>query len=239
MLLAVEVLRPELGEHRDERRMRRDSRERVLLEPLARLEQSGRDAPCRWRSASRSESRLRLLRQIELVRRVADGVLPFGRFFEAREHLSHPDERFLPIVGSLDLEPDAIAQVALRTRKPLFESLRKIGRIEAGRQRDDSDVEALRKRELHPAQRRRLAGGVAVEASQTRFVSRPSSFSCCSVSAVPIDATTGSIPAWLQRDHVGVPFDDERAILLRDRGPRLGRARRADLPCGTARLRAS
>ena len=52
------------------------------------------------------------------------------------------------------------------------------------------------------------------------MVRRASSLSCCSVSAVPIDATTGSKPGLPQRDHVGVPLDDDRAVLLRDRRAR-------------------
>ena len=46
---------------------------------------------------------------------------------------------------------------------------------------------------------RSVASWPAASASKqrkSRFVSRFSSFSCRSVSAVPIDATTGSKPAW-------------------------------------------
>ena len=39
------------------------------------------------------------------------------------------------------------------------------------------------------------------------------------MSAVPIDATTGSEPGLPERDHVGVPLDDDGAILARDRLP--------------------
>ena len=51
-------------------------------------------------------------------------------------------------------------------------------------------------------------------------VRRESSFSCRSVSAVPIEAATGSRPGLLEGEHVRVALDHDRALLLRHRRPR-------------------
>ena len=51
-------------------------------------------------------------------------------------------------------------------------------------------------------------------------MSRASSRSWASVSAVPIEATTGAKRGLPQREHVGVPLDDDRPVLARDRLPR-------------------
>ena len=58
-------------------------------------------------------------------------------------------------------------------------------------------------------------------ASQSRFVSRPSSLSCCSVSAVPMRGDDRLEPRLPERDHVGVALDDARAVLAGDRRTRL------------------
>ena len=50
-----------------------------------------------------------------------------------------------------------------RPPRAALEAGRVVGRVDTRGQRDDLDVEALLRRELHPAQRRGLAGGVAVE----------------------------------------------------------------------------
>ena len=81
---------------------------------------------------------------------------------------------------------------------------------------------------------RRVAASPAASpsnASQSRLVRRPSSFSCASVSAVPMHATTGSNAGLAERDDVGVALDDARPVLAaRSRGGR-GRARRRLRPC--------
>ena len=55
---------------------------------------------------------------------------------------------------------------------------------------------------------------------KSRCVSRLSSRSWCSVSAVPIEATTGITTRLPQGDHVRVALDDERPVLLRHRTAR-------------------
>src|SRR5438874_1582341 len=97
MLFAVEVLRPELGEDRHEGGMGGDAGERVLLEALAGVQQSRGNASRSGGGTSRRKSGLRLFREVEPVRRVADRILPFGRILGTRKHLSHSDERLLPI----------------------------------------------------------------------------------------------------------------------------------------------
>jgi hypothetical protein len=88
------------------------------------------------------------------------------------------------------------------------------------RQRDDAHVEAHGDGELHPPQRRRLSRGVAVEAEphaprQAREVAelrvgqrRPHRRD---------DRLEAGLP---EREHVGVPLDDDGAVLLRDRAAR-------------------
>ena len=59
------------------------------------------------------------------------------------------------------------------------------------------------------------------------------------MSAVPIEATTGSRPAWRSAITSVLPLDDDRPLLLRDRLPREVRARRAPTTCGRGRPPAS
>ena len=82
------------------------------------------------------------------------------------EDLARADERLLPVGGAVELEPNAVDDVALGPREPRLETLRRVGRVLPLRQRHDADVEALRDRELHAAQRGVLAGGVGVEAEE-------------------------------------------------------------------------
>ena len=68
------------------------------------------------------------------------------------------------VVGARRLELRAVERRTARASASRASNAAGIvGRVDARRQRDDAHVEALRDGELHPAQRRRLAGGVAVE----------------------------------------------------------------------------
>ena len=90
----------------------------------------------------------------------------------------------LPIRCPLELEADAVADVALCAAQPTFELDGRVGGILARRKRDDADVEPLSDRELHAA---RVAASPAASASKQRYrrrVRRESS-TCRSVSAVP------------------------------------------------------
>ena len=197
--LGVEVVGRELGERRAELRMRRDAGERVALEPVARLAAaSARRSPVGARASAGRQAGLRLARQVEPVGE--RGAAPPAARASRRSGSSTSRARTNAACRSgraLDLEPDAVEQIALGLAEPLLEAGGDVGRVGARRQRDDAHVESLRGRELHPAQRRRLAGRVGVEAELEPLSSAgASSLSCRSVSAVPIDATTGSSPAW-------------------------------------------
>ena len=111
----------------------------------------------------------------------ARGRTPAAGPAPARARAARGSARYALGRGELRLE-------AVRRRRP--------GRCPAG-SATTRTLEALRRRELHPAQRRRLAGGVARRSRGRAAASAAtSSFSWRSVSAVPIDATTGSSPAW-------------------------------------------
>ena len=92
-------------------------------------------------------------------------------------------------------EAHAVNRIADGTGELPLERSRIVGRVRTGLERDDLHVEALRDRELHPAQRRVLAGGVGVKAEEEPLREPGGSRSWASVSAVPIDATTGAKPA--------------------------------------------
>ena len=155
----------ELGEQLAQLGVRGDPGERVALEARALLQQPRRDLTRGASGPARREAGLRLLRQVQPVGGEPHRVLPLGRvLLEAREHLAHAEKRLLLVRRAVDLEPDAVAEVALGAGEPLLEALGRVGRIAPRRQRDDAHVEPLRRRELHPSQRRRLAGRVAVEA---------------------------------------------------------------------------
>jgi hypothetical protein len=57
-------------------------------------------------------------------------------------------------------------QITLGAGEALLETVRSIRRVLTGGQRDDLDLEPLRRGELHAAQRCLLAGSVGVEAQE-------------------------------------------------------------------------
>ena len=100
-----------------------------------------------------------------------------------------------------------------------LEAVRVVGRVGALRQRHDPDLEALGQGELHPAQRRLLAGRVRVEAEE-QALRQPRQLPQLPLrQRRPHRGHDGLEPRLPQGDHVRVPLDDDRAILLRDRGP--------------------
>src|SRR5262245_57235932 len=121
--------------------------EHVPLEPLAGFEHPRRDCGAGMR---RRCTGLDLDRHAELVIRVPPGVLALGRVREAVEQLLDPLEAALPVLRALELEPDAVAAVALRADEPLLEPGRIVGRVRSWRQRHDTDLEATVGRKLHP-----------------------------------------------------------------------------------------
>ena len=127
----------------------------------------------------------------------------------------------LPVVRAVQLDLHAVEDVRLRTGQPRLEAGRVVGGIDACRQRDDVDVEPLADGELHPAEGRRLPGGVAVE-REPQPLRQPPELAQLLLGERRAHARDDRLePGLAERDHVGVSLDDARAVLLRDRGPRL------------------
>ena len=100
------------------------------------------------------------------------------------------------ILGPLRLDLRAVENVGPGTGHLALESRGVVGRVDPGRERDDLHLETLPHRELHPAQSGRLAGRIAVEGQPEAFGETAELAAAkCSVSAVPMQATTGLNPA--------------------------------------------
>ena len=96
-----------------------------------------------------------------------------------------------------------------------------VGRIDAGGKRDDLHVEALAVGELHSAERRRLPCGVAVE-GERQLVREPPELPELLLGERRAHAGDDRLESGLpEGDHVGVPLDDDRAVVARDPGARL------------------
>ena len=130
------------------------------------------------------------------------------------------------------------SDVGLGGRELRLEARWIVGRVDPAWQQDDVDVEALPDGELHPAQRRRRARGVAVE-REPEPLRQPAELAQLRFGERRPHARDDRLEAGLaQRDHVGVPLDDARAILLRDRLARLVEAVDDSPLCGRAPTRA-
>ena len=82
-----------------------------------------------------------------------------------KNDLDRRERRFA--VGGLPVQKThPVHRIADRAGELALELARIVGGVHAGLERDDLHVEALRHRELHPAQRRVLSGGVGVEAEK-------------------------------------------------------------------------
>src|SRR5581483_7705788 len=160
--LVGEVVRRQLGEDRDEARVRDDAGERG---PLAA--DRGGHAPRREGGLGRADAR------------------------ELRRH------------------PEAVARPADR-----LALLRRVGQ---GRERDDVHLEAPRDRQLHAAQRRRLAGLVAVEGEEEPL-GQPAELAELRLrERRPHAGDDGPEAGLPQREHVRVALDDAGPLLLQDR----------------------
>jgi len=144
--------------------MRSDACERVSFQPLAGVEQPWRDLSCCGVGGARRKTGLRLLWEIEAVGDETQRHLTLRRLLEASQHLASTHERFLAVGCTLDLQPHAVQEITRRSRDALLETVCQIGGIEPAGKGNDTNVESLCRRKLHPTQRRRLAGCVAVEA---------------------------------------------------------------------------
>src|SRR6476646_8089098 len=162
MQLVVEMLRAHLREHRYELRVSDTARKRLALEPVPRVDQPrrsggpGRSAP----------SRAQLDGQPEPVVREPPRIVTLGRLWDPVEDVLDAQVRVLLVARAVELEADAVHRIWLRSPEPLLESRRVVGRVLAARQGDDSNLEPLRHRQLHSAQRRLLAGRIRVEAQE-------------------------------------------------------------------------
>ena len=217
------MLLAEPGERVAQIRMRDDRGERLALEPDAGVEQlprlpasprpSRRPAPARSRE---SVSRGRSSRSAS----EAEGLLALGRVLGRGEDLAGADERLLPVGGALDLEPDAVVEVALRLAEPLLEPVRCVGRDPAPRGSTTTRIsKPCAVRALHPAQRRLLACRVGVEA-EVEALRQPRELAQMLLGERRAHRRDDRLePRLPERDHVGVALDDDRPVLLRDRGP--------------------
>ena len=106
----------------------------------------------------------RLPGKIEPVGEQAESLLPLGRVLGLGHDLPHPNEAFLAIGGTIELEPHAVEEIALRSGQAVLEAVRRVGRILSLRERDDLHLEPLGRGELHPAQGCLLTRRVRVEA---------------------------------------------------------------------------
>ena len=104
------------------------------------------------------------------------------------------------------------------------EGRRVVGGVGPRRERDDLDLEALVGRELHPAQRRILAGGVGVEAEVEAPGQPDQLFQLAFGQRRPHRRDDGLEAGLPKREHVRVTFDDDRAIVLRNRAARLAQS---------------
>src|SRR5205814_770409 len=112
--IGVEVIRRETGEHLPQVWMGGHPSECVALEPLACLEQFRRDLRRRAPTAPpRNEACLRLTRQVEAVGDEPQRLLAFRGVLEPRQDLARVNESLLAVGCALELEPDAVEDVAL------------------------------------------------------------------------------------------------------------------------------
>ena len=146
-------------------------------------------APARSRTASRAAGRAGR-RRAGAPPAARASPPPWTRISRARTNASWRS------VGALELEPDAVVEIALRLAEPLLEA-RPAHRPDPGRaaaRRPGSRTPGRARAPCRAASPPRPAASASKQRYR-RFVSRPSSRRCCSVSAVPIEATTGSNPA--------------------------------------------
>ena len=207
-----------------EGRVADDRREQVALALEARLEQPRRRAvrpradAARERAGASPASVSRGRSSRSASRRSAS--CRSGESSAVGEDLPRANERLLPVVGALEHDPHAVVEVALRVPEPRGERVRRVGRVLALRQRDDTDVEPLPDGELHPAERRLLSGCIGVEAEEEPL-RETAELTQLMLRERRAHRRDDGLDAGLpESDHVGVALDDDRAVLLGDRGPR-------------------
>ena len=193
--------------------MRDAPRERLALEPVPRVDQPWR----RRRTGRGTPGRAQLHRQPEPVVREPPRVVPLRGLRDPVQDVLDAQVRVLLVPCMVELEADAMHGVRLGRSEPLLEAGRVVGGILAARKRDDAHLECLRHRQLHPAQRRLLAGGVRVEAEEEPLRQPLELTQLVLGERSPHRGDDGSETRLAQRDHVRVSLDDERPVLLRHR----------------------
>ena len=131
---------------------------------------------------------------------------------------------------ALELDPDPVVEVALRRAEPPRERVGRVG--------GSSPFGSATTRTSNPCFTassipRRVASCPAASASKQRkrrFVSRPSSRELVLGQRRAHRRDDRLDPGLSQRDHVGVPLDDDRAVLLRDRRAARDAGRRGRCP---------
>ena len=147
----------------DELRMREHAGERLALEPLPRVDQPRRGG----RAGRGAARRPQLNREPELVVREPPRLVALGRLGNAVQDVLHAQIRVLPVARAIELQTardgrhTALASPS-RSSKPAGSSA---GSLPFGSATTRTSKPWLQ-RELHPAQRRLLAGGVRVEAEE-------------------------------------------------------------------------
>jgi hypothetical protein len=124
------------------------------------------------------------------------------------------------IGGSLDLQSDAVGEVAFGAPEQAVEPVGDFRRILSGGQRHDADVESLGGRELHAAERRRLAGRVRVEAQVKPPRQTPQLLELGLRERGSHRRDNGLDSRLPKGEHVRIALDDARALLFRDRSAR-------------------
>ena len=200
--------------------MRHAGGEHVALQPVARIEQP-RASPCPSCRVPHAPAPVRPASRAAGRADPRAGAAPPAARVSPRPSPAPRARGRTPPAG----QPSARSRAArdrrdssLRSRSRSPKPSRCIGRILPSGSVHDLDVEALRRCQLHPAQRRLLPGGVGVEAEvQLLASSVRARAAVASVSAVPIDATTGSKPAWRSAITSVFPSTTAAKSCLRDR----------------------
>ena len=106
-------------------------RQRVALEPFAGIEQPRGLGLARGGASAtrRCEPGERLAREVEPVGNEPKRLLALGRVLRLREHLARADEALLSVRRAIELEPDAVEEIALGAAETLLEPLGRVRRV--------------------------------------------------------------------------------------------------------------
>ena len=123
----------------------------------------------------------------------------------------------LAILGTLRLDLRAVEHVGpARSASLRLEPGGIVGRVDARRKGDDLHLESLANRELHPTQRCRLAGGIAVEGEPEPLAQPAELAKLVLGERRPHAGDDGLEPGLPEGDHVGVALDDARPVRAGD-----------------------